>query len=409
MFTNPMYEALEANIPKHLMKHSDDSTLEDNPLFPNLEAVLQYLDQYARDVKHLIKFQTQVIDVRRATEDSGKEIWHVFSKDLRTNRCREDNYDAVAVANGHYSVPVIPDIPGIQQWNNAYPDRIIHSKFYRSRQRFKDKKVLVVGNSASGIDIASQISTVSRYPVLNSYRSEAPLFKFKTYWKKELPEIAEFLPPAEHSRALRFTNGDIESNVDEVVFCTGYFYSFPFLSSLEPPLVVTGERVEHLYKHIFYVDSPTLAFLGLPSKIIPFRICEGQATIIARVWSNRLNLPSAQDMRAWEAQRIVDRGAGKKFHEFRLLEDFRYHNEMVDWASQAKRSELGRLPPKWSKEEGYTRQRISAIKKTYAERGEERFKVKNLEELGFDYHRWLGTDAEAELELEQLLDPDSKH
>jgi len=46
-------------------------------------------------------------------------------------------YDAIAVASGHYTVPFIPDIPGISEWNKAYPGRISHSKFFRRPEEYK--------------------------------------------------------------------------------------------------------------------------------------------------------------------------------------------------------------------------------------------------------------------------------
>ncbi|KAL8725218.1 MAG: hypothetical protein Q9181_006501 [Wetmoreana brouardii] len=382
IFVTPMYDRLESNIPHFLMRHSNDSSLEDQPLFAGHESVLRYLNKYAEDVRHLISFQTQVYDVRREDEN-GHDSWLVCTKDLPTNKVSEKRYDAVAVASGHHYVPMIPDIAGIRGWNEAYPNVITHSKYYRVPDSFKDKKVVVVGNSASGFDIAAQISTVCKHPLLNSQRSQAPEFQRDVSWKHEMPEIVEFLPRSDASHAVRFADGRLEANIDAIVFCTGYLYSFPFLSSLRPPLIVTGERVENTYQHLFYTPHPSLAFMGLPYKIIPFRTCEGQAAVIARVWSGRLELPSKSDMRDWEAARVADRGAGKKYHELGKLEDFRYHNELMDWAFQAAPKVGVAVPSKWNKRDGWVRKNIPAIKRAFADKGEARHRVRSIEELGF--------------------------
>ncbi|KAL9000476.1 MAG: hypothetical protein Q9188_005669 [Gyalolechia gomerana] len=381
IFVTPMYDRLESNIPHFLMKHSDDPALEDGPLFAGHERVLQYLNSYADDVRHLIKFKTQVYDVRRE-DDDGQDRWLVCTRDLVSNRVTEKMYDAVAVASGHHYVPMVPDIPGIRNWNQAYPDTITHSKYYRTPDSFTDKKVIVVGNSASGLDIATQIATVCRCPLLNSKRSEAPEFQRQASWKREVAEIAEFLPPSDYPRAVRFNDGQVESDVDAIVFCTGYYYSFPFLSSLQPAPIVTGERVENIYQHLLYTDHPSMAFVGLPYKIVPFRTCEGQAAVVARIWAGRLELPSKSDMRAWEARRIAERGAGKKFHELGKLEDFPYHNEMIDWVLQSKPIDDDRVPPKWNKYEALVRKNIPAIKKAFADQGEARHTVRSVEQLG---------------------------
>ncbi|KAL8729778.1 MAG: hypothetical protein Q9166_004501 [cf. Caloplaca sp. 2 TL-2023] len=381
VFITPMYDKLESNIPNFLMKYSDDRSLEDQPLFAGHESVLEYLNRYAEEVRNVIQFQTQVYDIRR--DDEGDDKWLVCTKDLMSDKVSERLYDAVAVASGHYYVPIVPDIPGIRDWSNAYPNTISHSKYYRTPDGFKGKKVVVVGNSTSGLDIATQISTVSQHPLLNSKRSEAPNFQRSVSWKKEMPEIAEFLPPCDAPQAIRCIDGQIETNVDAVVFCTGYYYSFPFLSSLQPTLIVTGERVENTYKHLFYTDHPSIAFVGLPYKIIPFRTCEGQAAVVARVWSGRLELPSEPDMRKWEADRIADRGAGKKFHELGNLEDLLYHNDLVDWALQAKPKTGDETPPKWNEKDAWARKNIPAMKKAFAGKGEARHTVKSIEDLGF--------------------------
>jgi cation diffusion facilitator CzcD-associated flavoprotein CzcO len=60
----PLYDNLEANIPKDLMAYSDKPFPDDAPLFPNHKTVLKYLEEHAEEVRHLIRFQTQVLDVR---------------------------------------------------------------------------------------------------------------------------------------------------------------------------------------------------------------------------------------------------------------------------------------------------------------------------------------------------------
>ena len=50
VFISPMYERLEANLPKMIMQHSDFPFSEDTSLFPPHEEILEYLDRYADDV-----------------------------------------------------------------------------------------------------------------------------------------------------------------------------------------------------------------------------------------------------------------------------------------------------------------------------------------------------------------------
>lgn len=378
-----MYERLETNIPHSIMRFSDLPSLEDHQLFPGREVVKQYLEDYGEDVRHLVSFQTQVMDIRQTRPGAHQ----VRLKNLQTNTVYEKIYDAVVVANGHYSVPSVPKIRGIKEWNRANPGVISHTKSYRSLGPFTGKKVIIVGNGASGTDIASQIGQVSKCPLLMSQRSESILTTAASY-KEIVPEIMEFLPYSQGTRAVRLADGRVEEDVDAILFATGYFYSFPFLSSLESKLISTGERVHSTYQHLFYIDDPTIAFIGLPLKIVPFRLDEAQAAVVARLWAGRLELPSTKEMRRWEEGVIAERGAGKAFHDLSFSKEFEYHDELLDLATRAI-GRGGKVPIRWSAKERWARERIPAIKRAFADKGDARHGIKTLQELGFKYDAWL--------------------
>lgn len=395
-FASPMYDALETNIPTFLMQFSDKSFPKDSQLFPGREEVAEYLRDYAEEVRHLVRFQVQALDVRLQHSDS-REKWAVKTKDLLSQHETEAMYDAVVVANGHFTVPYIPDIKGIAKWNEQYPGVISHSKTYRTPTLFKNKKVIVVGNAASGTDIGGQISTVCKLPIIFSQRSVSIFSPGTQTYKDEAPEIVEFLSSANYSRAVRFADGRIEQDIDAIIFCTGYLYSYPFLDSLMPAIIFDGMRVQNVYRHIFYESRPTLAFVGLPVKIIPFFVSEAQAAVISRVWSGRLALPTDEGMAQWEQSVIAERGAGRGFHVLGFPLDVEYLDELRDWALTAVPNPAlggndgrGKLPPRWGAKERWARERFPAIKKAFAEKGEGRHRIRSMEELGFDFEAWKG-------------------
>ena len=361
-------------------------------LFPRHEDVLEYLKEYAEDVMHLIKFETQVLDAR--LHGAKTCTWEVETKHLRSDQTNTSIYDAVVVASGHYNVPYVPDIKGISEWNQAYPGLISHSKFYRNSLPFADKKVIVVGNSASGIDIGAQIGQVCRQPLLVSQRSESFLDPAPAAWKEELPQIAQFLPPGKYERAVRFSNGRIEEHIDFILFATGYYYSYPFLSSLKPPVISSGLRINDVYKHLFHIEYPTLAFAVLNLKIIPFPLAENQGAVLARVWSGRLQLPSKEVMREDEKLTEKEQGDGRAFHVLKFPKDAKYLNDLYDWAKMAKMNhELGddgqgKLGTRWDEKAYWARERFPAIKKAYQGEGDGRCKIKAMEDLGFNFEGW---------------------
>lgn len=62
---------------------------------------------------------------------------------------------------------------------------------------------------------------------------------------------------------------------------------------------VQDNRVGPLYQHVFPpAAAPTLAFVGLPWKVVPFPQFELQGRWIARVLSSAARLPSRREMEA---------------------------------------------------------------------------------------------------------------
>lgn len=219
-------------------------------------------------------------------------------------------------------------------------------------------------------------------------------------WAKQVPEIAEFLP---EQRAVRFANGDTETGIDAVVFCTGYHYSFPFLRNVEPPIVqADGSHAAHLWEHILYTADPTLAFLSIPQRIVPFPISEGQSAVIARMWSDRLPIPSTAEMEHWVEQLRKKKGANKTLHNLAFPKDVDYLNRLHDLSMSADRvaglenDGTGKEPPYWGPETRWTRERFPMIKLASRALGEQRHKVRTLKELGFDFETWQGSAEAAE-------------
>nr|POE51722.1 thiol-specific monooxygenase [Quercus suber] len=386
-FMSPLYDRLETNIPRGLMGFSDLDWPKDSQLFPRHETVLKYIEKYAEDVQHLISFQTQVRDVRRTSEGRWVVKYQHVERDTEA-RVKEEIFDAVVVASGHFNVPYIPPVSGLEAFNKSYPGTITHSKFYRKPEDYARKKVIVVGNSASGVDIGAQIQTTCRHPLLMSLKSESYLDVTKSSTRLDKPQITEYLT---ESRSVRFADGSIESDIDAVVYCTGYLYSFPFLSSLDPLLVTTGERVENLYQHMFYRPSPSLVFPVLNQKVVPFVVAEVQGAVIARVFAGRLSLPNEHEMQDWEDGVKNVKGKGRNFHVLKFPEDAEYINMLHAWAVSAdgdSQRGIGKRPPRWGDIQYWTRERFPEIKKAFNSLGEDRHAKRSLQSVGFDYEEW---------------------
>lgn len=60
-------------------------------------------------------------------EGPGKDYWW------------REWFDALVVATGHYNVPWFPEIPGLAEYDERFPERIIHSKHFRGAEKFRGK------------------------------------------------------------------------------------------------------------------------------------------------------------------------------------------------------------------------------------------------------------------------------
>ena len=87
------------------------------------DEVLQYIEDYAKDVKQHVRFSTIV---KRIYKSEGR--WQVQFQSTDGAAAQADTFDAICDASGHYTVPYIPRIEGL--W--GFRGKLLHSKWYRS-------------------------------------------------------------------------------------------------------------------------------------------------------------------------------------------------------------------------------------------------------------------------------------
>jgi cation diffusion facilitator CzcD-associated flavoprotein CzcO len=393
IFLTPVYDSLETNIPRQMMQFSDYAFDPHLPLYPRHDEVLEYLRGFASDVLDSVRFNNQVLNVTYQplagnTTTGVKDQWLVESLNISSGSTKTDEYDAIVVSNGHYAVPYIPNISGLALWENLYPGSITHSKYFRNATGFSNKRVVVVGNSASGLDVASQLTTTCQLPLYRSQKSTSEM-SVGVDSDTEIRTMSEIIRVNPFERRVSFQNGVEIEGIDAIVFCTGYFYSFPFLKSSFLDLITDGSMVHGTFQHIFNAKHPSLSFLALPQKVIPFPIAELQAAVVARVLSGRLKLPSTEIMQDWERQRLEKCERSDRFHTLGYPSDADYMDQLIDWAERAEpngdleNEGRGKTARAWTTRERWIRKRVPLIKKSYADKGNERFKIKTVEELGF--------------------------
>ena len=205
VFPSAMYETLHANIFGSLMNFVDLKFPDDAWVFPSRQVIQQYIVDYAKDLRHLVKFCHSVNSLA-LTSEGGRDKWLLESICTRTTHSDvyRGTYDAIVVANGHYALPYVPAIPGVHDFHVAHPGAIVHSKQYRSPKEYTGKRVVVIGNGPSGLDIAHQVSRESAQPLLMSVRKPTPPANLAHAGAQEIAEIKEFLP---ERRGVRLVDG----------------------------------------------------------------------------------------------------------------------------------------------------------------------------------------------------------
>lgn len=258
----PMYRDLYTNIPADLMAYDDfpfssrHGSLLDQ--FPHRESVLNYLGKYAEGLESLIRFNCEVKSISKV-DSSWRVVWQetAFS-DVAGQE--QGMYDRVIMASGHYEVPKIPDIIGIRRYDELFPKRLQHSKYYRSPEEYIGKRVLVIGAGPSAVDISAQLAGEG-ITVYRSARSDSSALVSDNSRVLLVPEITSF----NKDGTIQLVDDRILPMFDVVLFCTGYLYSFPALRLAEDHNVVSedGEYLQNLYKQMIYVHDPSLAFLAM--------------------------------------------------------------------------------------------------------------------------------------------------
>ena len=158
---------------------------------------------------------------------------------------------------------------------------------------------------------------------------------------EELPTQAQ-----EHAIPATITlkDGTVLRDIHQVLVCTGYHCSYPFLRELhrdsmaaqdadDHVLVTDGTQMHNLHKDIFYIPDPTLSFVGVPYYTATLSLFEFQAIAIAAVYAGRANLPSGRAMRETYIERLHRKGHGRKFHSL-LGEEVSYVQDLVDWINR---------------------------------------------------------------------------
>lgn len=340
-----VWRSMNQNTPRGLYQYSDFPMPDDYPDFPSHQQVLAYLESYVdhfgfRDRIHL----NTVVDKAERLHDGS---WRI-TLDNGTVR----TYDALIVANGHHNEPNYPEY----YYRDKFDGDAIHSRYYRHREDYRDKKVLVVGVGNSGSQVAVDIShsAQSTYVSLRRGVYVLPHYLFgirmdkamgflNDWWFKKLLPYPLFnlvhtglyrlliakdkqmgmpkpdhlmmasLPTLSESFANRIGDGKLKIvpevkcikgkrvhfvdgsslEVDSIVYSTGFKTTFPFF---EKDFLHLEDNRAPMYKRIFVPGVENLAFIGLFQAVTWgfLDMMEEQSKLVADYFAGFYKLPSVE-------------------------------------------------------------------------------------------------------------------
>ncbi|CAD5205351.1 unnamed protein product [Bursaphelenchus okinawaensis] len=361
------------NTSKEMSAFSDFPPPADTPWFMTNRRMHSYLTSYAEhhNLLDYCRFKHKVTKVERTSDYANSGEWNVEYIDGNDNANME-TFQAVLICTGRQSIPYMPkQYPG----QNEFEGTIIHSKNFKEVSKFANKNVLIVGLGNSGTDAASEISQVAKKCYLSTRRGAWILHRtingqpndfysnrrIMGYVKKVLGEkfhswmmekvftrcfdhtvfglkpqhracnqnpilICDelqlrlaagqvVLKPAISSftkTSVNFQDGST-ALIDDVVFCTGFSYSFEYLE--DGKLIPTDEGELRLWKNMFPLslletNKQSLAVIGM-LQLSGAIMCamEMQARVFFEMNAGNIKLPPIISMTQQVDQEVEKRKA----------------------------------------------------------------------------------------------------
>lgn len=239
-----------------------------------------------RNLRQYIRFATVV---KRVEYVGDTDEFKVVTKNLREDKEEISNFSHVVVASGQYTIPNIPEVPGI----DSFKGRVLHSKDVRHMDEYKGQRILMVGSYLSADDLAVMAVKFGAQSVIVSYKYRPHGFK----WPKGIEERPLLVKVNKHS--CFFKDGST-AEVDVIMFCTGYKLEFPFLSEELRLKTKMLYYPENLYKGILWMNGGNnkLLYIGMQYNPLYFVTYDCQAVWATKFITGKIQLPSREEMKA---------------------------------------------------------------------------------------------------------------
>lgn len=138
------------------------------------------------------------------------------------------------------------------------------------------------------MDLTCHISKTARRVFLSHHLSRKPSTEYLGNVTQK-PDVLYLTENGGYFKDLTF------ELFEHIIYCTGYQYSFPFLST-DCELRLLDNHVEPLYKHCINIRHPSMSIIGLPYRALPTQLMDLQIRFSLRYFMKEKKLPNLQEM-----------------------------------------------------------------------------------------------------------------
>lgn len=159
---------MQCDVPAHIYAFPFDPNPNWSHFYASGAEIKEYIKSTARkwQLDQDVKLNTKVISAVW-NEEQGK--WTVIVEDQISKQQRTETCDVLISGQGVLTHPAWPKLPGLE----SFKGKVVHSAAWDHDFDYSNKRIAVVGNGSSGIQIVPQMAKLPGNTVRNFVRGAA--------------------------------------------------------------------------------------------------------------------------------------------------------------------------------------------------------------------------------------------
>ncbi|KAI2778578.1 FAD/NAD(P)-binding domain-containing protein [Daldinia loculata] len=149
------YPGCACDIPAHSYQYSFNPNPDWSAFYAPQKEICSYL-QGTAEKYGVLRYVKLSHSVESCRWDDNRKKWTLTIKRTDTNETFEDEADVLVSARGSLSDPSWPNIPGLK----SFKGETMHSALWKESYDFKNKRIGVIGNGSSAIQIVPNLQKI---------------------------------------------------------------------------------------------------------------------------------------------------------------------------------------------------------------------------------------------------------